>query len=264
MVLGTCGIVKTGQCHPHCPQSVSRVGIVETKRRLAAVGRLAIKFGTNKEQTARCFCRRCPSSLYATKPLEETNLLQIHRISFDNLRGILKHKSLVKFTIDHTFPIEMTQDDITEIATKWPTLSHLYLNPHPLVCLPPTLTLSALIPFAGHCPRLTDLGLYMDATQPIPPLPSNLLYKTPSLYVGGSSIPVDDASACRKIAEYLCELVVPSETVDLTDYLLSYDELTDGWLNDAAGSPNLAGYASSWATVETMMSMIFSLTRSRR
>lgn len=199
--------------------------------------------------------------LYATKPLEEINLAQIPRVGFQHLRPVLKFKSLSKFTIDHTYPLEITDADVNEIATKWTHVAHLYLNPQPLVCLPPTLTLAALVPFVQHCPDLIDLGLYMDATQPLPALPPDLHYRIDSLDMGGSAIAVSDPIECRKIAEYLSKLLTPNDVVDLADYVPSYDEITDEWLNDAAGSPNLHGFGASWRVVETMVAIIFEKER---
>lgn len=69
--------------------------------------------------------------------------------------------------LEITWPtqFQLSQEDVEELASSWPSLQILQLNclPNPIVPLsPPTLTLRALVPFAEHCPALEELGLDVD------------------------------------------------------------------------------------------------------
>jgi len=88
------------------------------------------------------------------------------------------------------WPLNLTQPDLEELAEGWPTLESLHLNCQPIPELSvPTLTLQALIPFARHCPRLRELGLYFDA-QVTPPEafePDLVRFKSLNMVSVGSS-----------------------------------------------------------------------------
>ncbi|KAH9934609.1 hypothetical protein B0H21DRAFT_699332 [Amylocystis lapponica] len=90
-----------------------------------------------------------------------------HWLTFDALRPILRCHRLIAFELRWALPLQISQDDIEELASQWPFLEMLTLNcePVPLAPLTPSpLTLRALLPFAAHCPNLRELGLYLSAT----------------------------------------------------------------------------------------------------
>jgi hypothetical protein len=98
-------------------------------------------------------------------------------VTMDTLRPVLACSKLVEFDITYNYPFRLTQADLAELARNWPSLQSLFLCEYPYVthdrsdALP---TLAALIPFAEHCPNLTGLGLFLDATidEETSPLPS--------------------------------------------------------------------------------------------
>lgn len=83
-------------------------------------------------------------------------------ITWQTLRPILSCAKLVEFEVRWDRAFEITQDDVEEMAAKWPTLETLLLNCEPMhVPTPTTLDLRALIPFALHCPNIAEVGLYL-------------------------------------------------------------------------------------------------------
>ncbi|TCD63646.1 hypothetical protein EIP91_005163 [Steccherinum ochraceum] len=88
------------------------------------------------------------------------------RLTWNALRPVLTLPNLIVFEMRWDLPIVLSQANVTEIASKWPSLEVLLLNCEPLdPSEDGTLTLDALLPFARHCPNLRELGLYLDATR---------------------------------------------------------------------------------------------------
>ena len=85
-------------------------------------------------------------------------------ITFDTLKSLLNCPNLTSFELVHGCPVMMTQDEIEELAEKWPSLEALLLNNEPGFINNANLTLDALLPFARHCPRLRHLGLFINAS----------------------------------------------------------------------------------------------------
>lgn len=86
-------------------------------------------------------------------------------ISWQTLRPVLSCANLVEFEVRWDRAFVITQQDVEEMAAKWPSLETLLLNCEPMhVPTPPSLDLRALIPFARHCPKLVELGLFLSGT----------------------------------------------------------------------------------------------------
>lgn len=84
-------------------------------------------------------------------------------LTWQTLRPVMYCANLVEFEVRWDKPFDLTQADIEELAAKWPSIETLMLNCEPMhVSSPPALDLRALIPFARHCPRLCELGLYVN------------------------------------------------------------------------------------------------------
>ncbi|THG93997.1 hypothetical protein EW026_g7380 [Hermanssonia centrifuga] len=89
----------------------------------------------------------------------------ISRLDWGALRPLLTCANLVVFEIRWYHPLTISYDDLEEMASNWPFMETLMLNCEPVdISIPPTLTLHALTPFARHCPKLVELGLYMSAS----------------------------------------------------------------------------------------------------
>lgn len=99
--------------------------------------------------------------LYVPAQLE---LVPAKQITFDTLRPVLSFPNLTAFELMHTYPVNITPEEIEELASQWPSLEHLRLNEEPLIMHDLTFELGVFIPFARHCRKLVELGLFMDAT----------------------------------------------------------------------------------------------------
>ncbi|KAK7682132.1 hypothetical protein QCA50_014718 [Cerrena zonata] len=84
--------------------------------------------------------------------------------TWETLKPILDCPNLVTFELFWDRPLKLTQENIEEVAFKWPSLEQLTLDCDPFFPKEAsTLTLTALLPFARHCPNLRELGLYVSA-----------------------------------------------------------------------------------------------------
>ncbi|KAF9000305.1 hypothetical protein BDQ17DRAFT_1245744 [Cyathus striatus] len=103
-----------------------------------------------------------------------------YRITMDTIKPLLSCPNLTSLEFVHQFPVRISQDDVELLASSWPSLESLVLNNEPVYLDKADLTLAALIPFAKHCPKLRDLGLFLDAssTLSIPPPDPSLGYPT--------------------------------------------------------------------------------------
>ena len=86
-------------------------------------------------------------------------------ITWQTLRPVLSCAKLVEFEVRWDRAFDINQEDVEEMAAKWPTLETLLLNCEPMhVPTPTTLDLRALMPFAIHCPNIVEVGLYLSGT----------------------------------------------------------------------------------------------------
>ncbi|KAG1869261.1 hypothetical protein C8R48DRAFT_631791 [Suillus tomentosus] len=101
----------------------------------------------------------------------ESELVPAKQITFNTLAPLLSFPNLGTFQVMHKYPVNITLEEIEELACRWPSLESLTLNEEPLIMHDFTLDLRALIPFALHCPKLRRLGLFIDADpSKIPPM----------------------------------------------------------------------------------------------
>ncbi|KAJ7158899.1 hypothetical protein C8R46DRAFT_1178256 [Mycena filopes] len=87
------------------------------------------------------------------------------RISFATLRPLSNFPNLNIFEIIHQYPLDVTLEDLEQLARSWPSLRKLVLNNEPVVSDEfSSLTIAALLPFARYCPELEQLGLFVNAS----------------------------------------------------------------------------------------------------
>lgn len=92
------------------------------------------------------------------------------RISLENLKPLFACANLTSLEIIHKYPLNLQLEDLELLAVRWPSLETLNLNNEPFEFQTSKLTLEALFPFAQHCPRLTHLSVFVDASPAsIPP-----------------------------------------------------------------------------------------------
>ncbi|KAI0773036.1 hypothetical protein BD413DRAFT_492071 [Trametes elegans] len=82
-------------------------------------------------------------------------------------RPLFAASSIRSFEFRWDYALNLSDDDMEEFASCWPSLESLQLNPEPVPeSGGPTLSLRALLPFARHCANLRHLALHVDAREP--------------------------------------------------------------------------------------------------
>jgi hypothetical protein len=130
--------------------------------------------------------------------------------------------------IVHQHSLNLSQDDLEDLALRWPSLETLNLNTEPFDFQSSNLTLEALLPFARHCPNLAHLGLFIDASSDRMPTTCSQNSPLPSfrrlhrLATGLSVIndPTTVAVYLSKILPLDCSIesgIIYEETLDLTE-----------------------------------------------
>ncbi|PSR94375.1 hypothetical protein PHLCEN_2v4460 [Hermanssonia centrifuga] len=128
----------------------------------------------------------------------------IARPNLDTLRPLMACSRLKVFELRWDYQLNLSESDLEKLAISWPYLEVLKLNSEPLPELtPPILTVEAILPFARHCRRLRELGLYIDgehvpARQSASPQPFHFLE---ALVLGSSPI-----GAVEPMALFLSQL----------------------------------------------------------
>jgi hypothetical protein len=110
-------------------------------------------------------------------------------ITLRHLDPLLSFSNLWSFNIMHARPLWLTDDDFRHLATKWPNVKELDLNSAPTECLdPPPATMLSVLHFAHLCPRLTHLGIFINANVVRPPSPMHYFHHFLNLCLGASHI----------------------------------------------------------------------------
>jgi hypothetical protein len=143
-------------------------------------------------------------SLPSTLVLKDRNRFAKTNIPYGSIRSIFR-PVLKRFHITHPYPLDVTLDDINDIASRCPSLVLLILNCIPLVLGSSRLPLEALVPFARNCPNMEVLGLFFESTLSNP---SNglELFKNPMKLVVGASEIDEDVGPVVLFLSLLCPL----------------------------------------------------------
>ncbi|THU93209.1 hypothetical protein K435DRAFT_967427 [Dendrothele bispora CBS 962.96] len=143
------------------------------------------------------------------------------RIQMEHLTPLLTCSTLTQFSFRHPYMLALDNEDIERITSHLPLLEILVLNPTLTEASPkPTalLTLEVLLSFARHCPRIREIGLFLQAVitsqeELLAKFPSNPFPRLRFLDVGDSYIanPISVASFLGEIlpldaqVEYSCD-----------------------------------------------------------
>ncbi|KAI0060964.1 hypothetical protein BV25DRAFT_1839295 [Artomyces pyxidatus] len=185
-----------------------------------------------------------------------------HSITMEHVRPLLTLKKLKSLELRHSLPLKLTPDDFAELASAFPLLENLVLNPEPLDLIKPSLDLEALITLAQHCPQLHTVGIYVDAEtageivlrhKTTPRLP---LLRT--LNFGVSPIGADQVP----IALFLSHVVSEEVTVCLESGVTWSAELYAGSPTDYSGK--VADRCDAWAEVAKMVPLLMQLKKQEK
>ena len=120
-------------------------------------------------------------------------------------RPLFACRRVTSFKFRWDYPLNLHDHDMGEFVMAWPCIEQLMLNAEAVPELTPSpLTLGALVPFAEHCPRLRQLGLYVNADA-MPVFPIDVPFQSlRELSVGASNI-----AAADPVALFLSQLCSP-------------------------------------------------------
>ncbi|KAJ8519089.1 hypothetical protein ONZ45_g3925 [Pleurotus djamor] len=130
----------------------------------------------------------------------------LRHLDFPSLRPLVVLSNLINLTLYHQTSFLLTLDNLTELTLSLPRLETCHLNHGPYQFRSAhALPCNAMFPFAQNCPKLRELGLYINALSP-PSLsiddPSFPQLKT--LHLGNSPI-----SEATKPALFLSQILPP-------------------------------------------------------
>ena len=193
--------------------------------------------------------------------------LELPSVTWQTLRPLLDCSNLIEFEVRWDRPFRLTQDDIEELASKWPSIETLMLNCEPVYADgEPTLDLFALVPFARHCPKLIELGLYLSGsadTGSVPPTAAPRPFQSLQRLALGTS-PVADAGRaalflselCPRACEVVAGVTLPEGFAVRDDVV---DEASVGALRD-----QLSVWFDAWKEVGRTLPLLTSLRMEER
>lgn len=154
---------------------------------------------------------------------------EIFQLSLDQIKALFPLKKLTSLTIRHEFSIILTTDDIALIASAFPLIETLLLNPRPIQATESLTPLSALPLLAQGCPNLFSLGLFVSTDrESLTTFQAQNIVKFKSLNMlslGASPQIDDDASNCLF---FLAQFLPPScRITDSVPYWMSCNPLLE-------------------------------------
>jgi hypothetical protein len=142
-------------------------------------------------------------TLSVTSPAHSTE------VTIQTLSPIFSIKKLEAFGITYNYPLALSTTDIDDLARSLPNIKKLYLcessyDTHDRSAT--TLGLDSLVSFARYCPRLEELGIFIDAGVPSPPpkIPDGVRFSNlHTLSVGQSFMPPSGTSPSSSSSDLL-------------------------------------------------------------
>ncbi|KAG1744906.1 uncharacterized protein EDB91DRAFT_1121572 [Suillus paluster] len=207
-------------------------------------------------------CRRL-SQLYILLSHHITGQLELvpaDQITFNTLKPLLSFPNLTTFQVMHKYPVNITLEEIEELASRWPSLESLTLNEEPLVMHEFPLDLRALVPFARHCPKLRRLGLFIDATPTmIPPTPK--LKPFAALYI--LSLGTSRARDPDAVAAFMSHLCPPGCKLEVGVTWTSFGARSCRVLDDDV-RVEIGKRFAAWKSVRDLLPVLIQLRREER
>ncbi|KAJ7772279.1 hypothetical protein B0H16DRAFT_1512947 [Mycena metata] len=121
----------------------------------------------------------------------------IYALTGHMIRPLFRFTNMVTVTIYQPCGLDITDDDVSQLASAWPCLEFLSLGG--IYQVASRVTLHALYVLASHCPRLLSLSISLDATL-VPALLTSIFdHPLQYIYVGRAAI-TEPAPVARYIA----------------------------------------------------------------
>lgn len=213
---------------------------------------------TTAEDLAHCArliaekCRRLQALSFSfsnSADVDEESEESDSPVTLQLLKDLVSIPSLLCLEVDDLRPPNINDEDLAELAPLCASLTVLNIclsaaKPGSHVNSP---TLKSLIPFAQHCPKLQNIGYYMDASLTPPKLPDG--------YSPLSSFVLDICGQTKirdpiVVAAFLMELLAPDADIQV-DPLRCYEN-TDGTGTEALIQPNSV-CRTQWNEVHRML-----------
>ncbi|KAF8531489.1 hypothetical protein JB92DRAFT_2825031 [Gautieria morchelliformis] len=193
-----------------------------------------------------------------------TNTLEVvpesHYISLATFEPVLSCPTITHLTLTFNAPLSITDADVETFASRWPSMVALYLNDEPLWLETPGLTLAALLSLTEHCPKLEELGLYVDATKPPPSLSVPTPFAQLRILDFGTS-PIEDENTVAIFLSRICPF--PSSTPLQVVAGVALDPVLQDAI-DSEKAHEIEHRSEGWSRVKTYLPMLLTLRAEER
>lgn len=136
-------------------------------------------------------------------------------VTFNDIQPFLHLPFLHSFGIHLDQVLCLDDSDIRSLASSMPHARSVVLNPHPTILSPSLITWRSLTWFAVYCPKIMELGLYVNGTAEVewpsrPCLPPSFR----RLRLGRTDLPTSEDNAGQQlVASCLGDILSPSTEV---------------------------------------------------
>lgn len=143
-----------------------------------------------------------------------SRIRQMDRLGPSEFQNIGHFIQLTRLEVYHAMPLNFTNAEVGSLVAGLPLIEALILNPHPSVPRTTRLSFTVLSVLAQKCPKIQELGIFVDGLLPLEPPPDiGRLCDLSLLRLGRSMLPSISQSDIRNdVARYLAS-ILPSETV---------------------------------------------------
>lgn len=125
----------------------------------ALIAAIATTYESLTFLTLSCFCSW---EIWCELPIEHQPTYEPFAI--DILKPLFRLHGLLYLKVTYWGSLGLCDKDLEEIAIAFPSIETLDLNPLPMFPRTSDLTLSSILRFADHCPRLQELSFLIDTS----------------------------------------------------------------------------------------------------
>lgn len=131
--------------------------------------------------------------------------------AIDILKPLFKLHGLLFLKVIYWGSLGLRDKDLEEIAIAFPSIETLDLNPRPMFPQTSDLTLSSILRFADHCPRLQELSFLIDASHTTIPELQAAFQRAPRMNLKSLHLGIVEALEEEETIAFLLSWVCPPE-----------------------------------------------------
>jgi hypothetical protein len=140
----------------------------------------------------------------------------IEPLTMNALRPLSNVLQLERFSVLHSQPLDMNDDDVSCFTEKLVNLRRIVLNPTPRARqVAPRLTLLSLMHIAKHCPKIHSIALYADAASASIVYPKTVPKQLPKVYLQLGASHLNNSSRVEVI-RFLSRILRPGVALKTT------------------------------------------------